>query len=193
MIRVRTIALTLLLSAATFAGTVNAQCCSLCGKKVCHLEVSKETEEVVKFDVKPKEICIPGIKLPWQCKRSCGGVRTVCVLEEVKQEKTVCTYDWSVKTICTSCCSKHGLKRSKRACDICKDERIPFDYYALAPAPEDEAADAGEESCITVRPASAQLPVAPSAGLATPAVDATDRATRSPMFKLQSVWSSILK
>ncbi len=113
------------------AAQVNAQCCCLCGKKVCHLEVSKETEDVTVFEVKPKEICIPGIKLPWECKRRCGGVRTICTLSEAKEEKTVCKYDWSIKTICTGCCKKHGLKRGARSCDICKDEKVPFDYYAL--------------------------------------------------------------
>ncbi|GAB5404264.1 MAG: hypothetical protein Aurels2KO_24950 [Aureliella sp.] len=127
-------AVALLMTMASFAAAQCAnRCCALCGKKVCHLEVSTETESVSGFEVKPKDICIPGIKLPWECKRRCGGVRTICVLEGAKKDKTICKYDWSVKTICTTCCSKHGLRRGAKSCDVCSDERVPFDYYAAAP------------------------------------------------------------
>ncbi len=63
------------------SSSLMAQCdsrsCSLCGKKVCVLEVSQEKEDVPYFKVESKEICIPGIKLPWECKGRCGGIRKV--------------------------------------------------------------------------------------------------------------------
>lgn len=113
-------------------------CCHVCGKKVCVLEVSKEKADVTCFSVKAKEICIPGIRFPWdKCgTRRCGGVRTVCVLEEVKKEKTVCKYDWSVKTICTSCCKRHGINHGGGCAKIQQDPRVPFEYYATDLAPE---------------------------------------------------------
>jgi hypothetical protein len=114
--------------------------CCFCGKKVCVLEVSQETEDVVGFKVEPKEICIPGIRLPWDpCgTRRCGGVRNVCVLSEVTEEKSVCKYEWSIKTICTKCCKRHGLKHSHHQAQLQTDERVPFEYYT---APLAEQAD----------------------------------------------------
>lgn len=153
------LALALLLSSTSMAAAQCAsQCCELCGKKVCHLEVSKEKESVTCFDVKAKDICIPGIKLPWECKRRCGGVRTICVLNTVKGEKTVCKYDWSVKAICTTCCKKHGLKCGTKSCDVCSDKRVPFDYYAVQQEPTQPSQDT---AAVTVRPVSAQLPLQP--------------------------------
>lgn len=151
------LALAVLLSSASIAAAQCAsRCCELCGKKVCHLEVSKEKESVTCFEVKGKDICIPGIKLPWECKRRCGGVRTICVLEPVKGEKTVCKYDWSVKAICTTCCKKHGLKCGAKCCDLCTDKRVPFDYYAVQPEPSQPAE---KPVAVAVRQASAQLQV----------------------------------
>ncbi|RMF39950.1 MAG: hypothetical protein D6753_12640 [Planctomycetota bacterium] len=106
-----------------------SQTCCMCGKKVCVLSVKQEKEEVTCFDVEAKEICIPGIKLPWECKRRCGGVRTVCVLKEVSQERTVCHYDWSIRVICTSCCRRHGLKHGPNCAEVQRDQRVPFEYY----------------------------------------------------------------
>ena len=117
-----------LLTGSLQAAGGNPSCC-LCGKKVCVLEVSEEETEVTYFDVESKEICIPGIKLPWECKRRCGGIRKVCVLKEEKRKETVCKYDWSIKTICTSCCQKHGLKRSSHCAQVNRDDRVPFEYY----------------------------------------------------------------
>lgn len=144
-----------------------SRCCEVCGKKVCHLEVSQEKESISSFDVKPKDICIPGIKLPWECKRRCGGVRTICALETVKGEKTVCKYDWSVKVICTACCSKHGLKRGKASCDVCVDARVPFEYYAAEPLPE------SDRSFPVVQPVSVEMNRVPGA---LPAAVATTEA-----------------
>lgn len=117
-----------LLASALPAAGGDASCC-MCGKKVCVLEVSQEEAEVTYFEVESKEICIPGIKLPWSCKRRCGGVRKVCVLKEEKREETVCKYDWSIKTICTTCCQKHGLKTGAHCAQVNRDERVPFEYY----------------------------------------------------------------
>lgn len=152
------LAVALLMSVASTAAAQCAnRCCELCGKKVCHLEVSTEKESVSGFDVKPKDICIPGIKLPWECKRRCAGVRTICVLESAKTEKTVCKYDWSVKTICTTCCSKHGLRRGAKSCDVCSDARVPFDYYAAAPLSE------SNEQEVAVKQVSIEMPGATAA------------------------------
>lgn len=122
-------------------------CCCLCGQQVCVLEVSTGKEDVVRFDVESKDICIPGIRFPWdKCgTRHCGGVRKVCVLKEVSQEKTVCEYDWSVKTICTGCCRKHGLKHHSANASqpqLNQDQRVPFAYYSAdaEPAPADPGA-----------------------------------------------------
>ncbi len=104
--------------------------CSLCGQRVCVLTVTQETEDVTHFDVETKEVCIPGIKLPWECKRRCGAVRKVCVLKEVTEERKVCRYDWSVRVICTSCCRRHGLKHGANCAEIHRDQRIPFDYHS---------------------------------------------------------------
>ncbi|MCA9194056.1 MAG: hypothetical protein KDB03_19930 [Planctomycetales bacterium] len=112
-------------------------CCCMCGKKVCHLEVSTEKEEVRGFDVESKEICIPGICLPWnKCGgRVFGGTRKVCVLKDDKKEKTVCKYDWSIKTICSACCQQHGLCHSHRLAETNQDTRVPFEYYVADPEP----------------------------------------------------------
>lgn len=124
------------LAAVVFAMTMSslqADCgnrsCCLCGKKVCVLKVTEEEEDVTYFDVEAKEICIPGIKLPWECKRRCGGVRKVCVLKEEKRSETVCKYDWSIKVICTSCCKRHGLQHGTNCAKVQKDEQVPFEYY----------------------------------------------------------------
>lgn len=117
---------------ASTAALLQADCgnhCCLCGKKVCVLKVSEEKEDVSYFEVESKEICIPGIKLPWSCKRMCGGVRKVCVLKEEKREATVCKYDWTIKTICTSCCKKHGFQHGRHV-QIQRDKKVPFEYYA---------------------------------------------------------------
>ncbi len=108
-------------------------CCSVCGQKVCVLNVSEDKESVTAFEVESKEICIPGLKLPWdKCgTRRCGGVRQICVLKEVKQEKTVCNYDWSIKTICTSCCRRHGL--TGQQAQLNTDARIPYEYFVAEP------------------------------------------------------------
>ncbi|MCA9133067.1 MAG: hypothetical protein KDA45_07920 [Planctomycetales bacterium] len=113
----------------------DARCCCLCGVKVCVLEVSTEVEEGNGFEVESKEVCIPGIRFPWdKCgPRRGGGVRKVCVLKEVKQEKTVCKYDWSIKTICTSCCRRHGLAHGRLVAEVHHDARVPFEYYAAKP------------------------------------------------------------
>ncbi|MEZ6137268.1 MAG: hypothetical protein R3C53_20455 [Pirellulaceae bacterium] len=115
------------------------RCCCMCGKKVCVLKVSEEKEDVIGFEVESKEICIPGIKFPWNCKRNCGGVRHVCVLKEEKKEKTVCKYDWSIKTVCTTCCRRHGLKHHQASINLPQvnhDERLSFEFYAADALPE---------------------------------------------------------
>lgn len=130
----------LVLSLIGLCNAATAQCertCCLCAKKVCVLEVSQEDAETTCFNVESKEICIPGIRLPWdKCgTRRCGGVRTICVLTEEKSEKKVCKYEWSIKTICTTCCQRHGLKHGRHTAEILKDERLPFEYYAVERLP----------------------------------------------------------
>lgn len=117
------------LTNAAHADCDGSNCC-VCGQKICVLKVTEGKEEVVGFEVKPKEICIPGIRFPWdKCgTRRCGTVRTICVLEEAKKEKTVCEYEWSIKTICTQCCKAHGLRQANHAAEIVTDRRVPFEY-----------------------------------------------------------------
>ena len=128
------VAVTAMITSVAQAGEQKT-CCCMCGKKVCVLEVSKEEEEVTCFQVESKEICIPGIRLPWdKCgTRRCGGVRKVCVLSEDKKEKTVCKYDWSIKTICTTCCQHHGFKHKHRHAQTNQDDKVPFEYYVAEP------------------------------------------------------------
>ncbi|QDV27008.1 hypothetical protein [Aureliella helgolandensis] len=126
------LSIALLLASSTMASAWAGghRCCCVCGKQVCVLEVSQAQEDVAAFEVKSKEICIPGIKFPWdKCGPRRGGeVRRVCVLEEVKKEITVCKYDWSIKTICTTCCTHHGLRHGHHA-QVQQDQRVPFEYY----------------------------------------------------------------
>ena len=142
--------------------TIRADCgersCCLCGKKVCTLNVKKEKEQVTRFEVEAKEICIPAIRLPWQkCgPRRCGKTRTVCVLKEIKKDKTVCRYDWSVKTICTTCCQRRGLRHSTECAQVQRDERIPFEYYT---APQ--VVDVPKQGHSAVRQSNAQSVVRP--------------------------------
>ncbi len=134
------ILVTCMLMHSAYAQCAHQSCC-VCGKKVCVLKVSKEEESVTRFDVESKEVCIPGIKLPWSCTRHCGGVRNVCVLKEVKQEKTVCKYDWSIRTICTTCCRRHGLKHHHSSINkpvVNQDKRLAFEYYAADAVQEQE-------------------------------------------------------
>lgn len=158
--------------AVPFPASAASPCCCVCGKKVCVLEVSEGEEEVTRFEVKSKEICIPGIRLPWdKCgARRCGGVRTVCVLEEVKQEKKVCNYDWSIKTICTSCCKRHGIKHAQHHAQVQRDDRVPFEYYTAELAAEAdglvEAVAAESEKQLVV-----QLPQHMQAGFNTPGLN----------------------
>ena len=79
--------------------------CQHCGAKVCSVESSVGKEEQLAFEVKPKDICVPPIMLPWEkcISNRCGKVREICVLEETKTEKDVCEYEWSVKTVCPKC------------------------------------------------------------------------------------------
>lgn len=191
------LALAAIVSLTSTAAAQSANsCCSVCGKKVCKLEVSASTEKYTGFEVTSKDVCIPGIKLPWQCERKCAGVRTVCVLEEVQAERPVCKYDWSVKVICTTCCKHHNLKRGLRSCDVCRDERVPFDYYAVEPLPE---LGVGLVQVQTVA-ATSRLPVIEEP-LQSPVgipLQATQPATRktpsslSPLAKLRESTSAIL-
>ncbi|HBE68270.1 MAG TPA: hypothetical protein DDW52_09000, partial [Planctomycetaceae bacterium] len=167
------VATTLIMSTFSSAQCTD-RCCQLCGKKVCSLEVSEGTEDVTCYDVEAKDICIPGIKLPWECKRRCGGVRTICVLKPVKKEKKVCEYDWSIKCICTTCCKQHGLKHSKRSCDVCQDERVPFDYYATQPLLPEQGL-AADTTATRRNPASA------NSGANSPAMQPSTRQPIAPV------------
>jgi hypothetical protein len=91
------------------------QCCR-CGKKICVLSVSREQKEVTCFEVECQEICIPGIKLPWdKCgPRRWGGVKTIRVLTEESQDTEVCQYDWSLKTVCSSCSQQHDCQQGQQ-------------------------------------------------------------------------------
>lgn len=107
---------TLSMAGSSFGGEHwTTQKCHYCKHKTCKLKVETETEKVACFEVECKEICIPPITFPWQCRpTSCGKVRTVHVLKPETQEKQVCKYSWEIVTICPSCSS--SLKAA--GCDI---------------------------------------------------------------------------
>lgn len=109
-------AVTFSFNSASFGGEQwTTQKCHYCQHKTCKLKVETETEKVSCFEVECKEICIPPITFPWQCRpTSCGKVRTVHVLKPDSKEKQVCKYSWEIVTICPSCSS--SLKAA--GCDI---------------------------------------------------------------------------
>ncbi|GIW97539.1 MAG: hypothetical protein KatS3mg111_0872 [Pirellulaceae bacterium] len=164
--------------------TAGDPACCMCGKRVCVLEVTPAKEEITCFDVEAKEMCIPGIKLPWECKRRCGRVRTICVLKEVKEERSVCKYDWSVRVICTSCCRQHGLPHGGHCAEKHQSPRVPFEYYSAEPPSASslpavdamhrlQAVDALPENAVpasnAVRPVSQTTgPIRPASGVILP-------------------------
>ncbi len=197
----RTVVWSVLLATAVWTGTRSAQaeggntCCCFCGKKVCVLEVSKAKEDVTCFDVEAKEICIPGIRFPWdKCgTRRCGSVRKICVLKEEKGEKTVCKYDWSIKTICTTCCRRHGLKHGGRHAEVHRDQRVPFEYYAadleqqLGGSPRESSGQLrqgppGYATATAMPISTAPVPITPiSAAPISTAPGADDSSSRNPV------------
>ncbi|XZE54643.1 hypothetical protein SH139x_000618 [Planctomycetaceae bacterium SH139] len=89
--------------------------CHYCGVKTCRLKVEKKQEDVPCFTVECKDICIPPVTFPWECRPSRPGkVRTINVLKSETYEKTVCKYSWEVVTICPTC--RGGLERA--GCDV---------------------------------------------------------------------------
>ena len=78
--------------------------CSTC-QKSCNLTVGVATKETECFEVQCKDICIPPVTLPWQCRPTrCGRVRRVNVLVIETREEEVCEYKWDLLTIGRRCC-----------------------------------------------------------------------------------------
>lgn len=78
--------------------------CFCCAQKTCSLTVSTATDTSECFDVECKDICIPPVTFPWECRpKSCGRVRTVNVLTTEEREQTVCKYEWDIVVICPRC------------------------------------------------------------------------------------------
>lgn len=103
---IRTIIALGILASFTLTALAGDCCCPQCGCKVCTVEPTKTKEKKHCFNVECKEICIPGIRLPWQCcdaPPNCGKVRTVKVLVKKEYECEKCGWKWSVKTVGTSC------------------------------------------------------------------------------------------
>ena len=100
---------------ASAAGKVIHSRCNFCGVKTCKLNVEKVKEKTTCFEIECKDVCIPPITFPWQCRPAkCGKIRTVKVLKEKEGEKEVCKYSWEVVVICPSC--RHGLEEA--GCDV---------------------------------------------------------------------------
>lgn len=97
------------------AGTPTSHHCHYCGVKTCRLKVTASTKEKSCYVEETKDICIPPVTFPWQCRpQRCAKVRTVKVLKTEKYEVPTCKYTWEVITICPSC--QGGLKAA--GCDV---------------------------------------------------------------------------
>jgi len=92
------VAVGVLASLSALAGDHACNSCPKCSHKVCQgsPETKKEKKTCYGFDC--KDVCIPGIRWPWQscCEPSCGKVRTVKVLKKFEYECEHCGTKWSV-------------------------------------------------------------------------------------------------
>lgn len=73
--------------------------CPKCNNKVCQPSPEMKKEKKVAYNFDCKDICIPGIRWPWQpcCDEpNCGKVRTVKVLKKFEYECEHCGTKWSV-------------------------------------------------------------------------------------------------
>lgn len=95
--------------------------CFCCAQKTCQLTVSTESEETECFEVECKDICIPPVTFPWECRpKKCGRVRTVNVLTTETRERQVCKYKWDVMVICPRC---HDALQAS-GCDVAPGVQI---------------------------------------------------------------------
>lgn len=91
-------------SISVWAGDRTCNSCPKCQYKVCEPSPEVKQEKKTTYDFECKEICIPGIRWPWQpcCEPSCGKVRTVKVLKKYEQVCEKCGTKWTV-TDCGPC------------------------------------------------------------------------------------------
>lgn len=88
----------LLASVCAWAGDRGCNSCPKCQHKVCEPSPEVKKEKKTCYDFECKDICIPGIRWPWQpcCEPSCGKVRTVKVLKKFEYECEHCGTKWSI-------------------------------------------------------------------------------------------------
>lgn len=95
-----------LASAATvFGGPHVCDSCPKCDNKVCQPSPEVKKEKKTVYDVACKDVCIPGIRWPWQacCEPNCGKVKTVKVLKKYERECEKCGTKWTVVGGCEPC------------------------------------------------------------------------------------------
>ena len=80
----------------------NCDCCPDCGDKVCHPTWVEKSVKKHCYEVECKDICIPGLTLPWSkdCKPKCGRVITVKVFKKKEYECKTCGCKWEIKGGC---------------------------------------------------------------------------------------------
>ena len=94
----------LAMAQAAVAGHAGKSACFCCAQKRCELTVSMATEETDCFEVECKDVCIPPVTFPWECRpKKCGRIRSVNVLKTETRERQVCEYTWDVIVICPRC------------------------------------------------------------------------------------------
>ena len=93
--------------------------CPYCKDVCCPALKEKEVKKHC-WKVTPDLVCIPGFRWPWHrctaespqcgddCQRAkprCGRVRCVNVLEKHEYTCKKCSYEWTVKQVCSGSCS----------------------------------------------------------------------------------------
>ncbi|WP_168567009.1 hypothetical protein [Crateriforma spongiae] len=125
-------------TASLLSNTALAGCgtCCVCQAKRCHVTVDTEEVDVECRDVECEDICIPPVRFWWECGplKPCGRIRTVRKLVTETHTKKVCTYDWSVVTVCKSCYRKIHRLRCKQ---LHLSENTPPEQVGLPAMSED--------------------------------------------------------
>lgn len=151
-----------------------SHCCRICKVKICNVTVGKEEIESNCFECEAVDICIPPVRFWWECGplRQCGKIRTVNRLTTHSTTKTVCTYDWSVATVCRPCyrkvhrlrCRQLGLGEKATAAQVglpqpaTPDEAVVVIPWSISPVGDsDEMGLFGTDRAVAV-PDAAQVP-----------------------------------
>ena len=88
-----------LLTRGAIAGGHDKGCCPTCGDKVCTPTRVEKKVKKYHYEVECKDICIPGITLPWSknCTPKSGRVIRVKVFKKKEFECKACGCKWEIR------------------------------------------------------------------------------------------------